>query len=104
MDIRSIATEILETVIAKDAAYGSSCARTAEMLKSLYPNGVKPEDYLHLGLIVRMLDKMGRIANGHLEDSYEDLAGYSTQGALLSRVHNNSSVQSSTCPVCANYE
>lgn len=68
----------------KNQAYGDSFSRCGEFLKTLYPNGIRPEQYIDALCLVRMFDKMSRIANGHYEDSYEDLAGYSLLGAARS--------------------
>jgi len=85
-DFKQIATELGELVTAKNKAYGDSFARSGEVLKIMYPNGVKPEQYADLLCLTRILDKLFRIANGQMEDSYEDLAGYSILG-----IHRQSS-------------
>ena|SRR5882762_8748937 len=82
-DFKQIAAELGELVTAKNKAYGDSFARSGEVLKIMYPNGVKPEQYADLLCLTRILDKMFRIANGQLEDSYEDLGGYSILGAKM---------------------
>lgn len=70
----------------KNQAYGNSFQKTAEYLKVLFPGGIDPEQYVHLGLLIRMFDKVMRIATGHYEDSYRDLAGYALLGERLVRL------------------
>ncbi len=48
------------------------------MLREFYPNGVRPENYADLLFIVRILDKLMRIANdkgAFNEDPIKDIAG-----------------------------
>lgn len=65
---------------AKHAAYGMSVGKkSAAFLSLLYPDGIKPENYADVGVLVRMFDKMMRIAtskNAFGENPYKDLAGY----------------------------
>lgn len=70
--------EIGSLVQVKNNEYGDSVARTGEMLKILYPEGISPEQYGDVGVLVRMFDKIFRIANGNQgeENAYQDIAGY----------------------------
>ena len=80
-----VAERIANIVEQKDKAYGKSVANSARILKVLYPNGIKPEQYKDVMLIVRILDKMSRIANKKKafdENPYEDIAGYGIVGAI----------------------
>ena len=75
-DIGNIVTE-------KNAAYGDSVATSADFLKLLYPDGVTPEQYGNMLLLVRIFDKQKRIAtdkDAFGENPYKDIAGYAILG------------------------
>lgn len=75
-----LAGEVGEIVAAKNAAYGDSVRRSAIITQTLYPNGIAFDNIPAALLIVRMLDKMSRIANDPTfggEDPPCDLGGYS---------------------------
>lgn len=81
-----IATEIGELVTEKNLAYGSSFARAGEFLALLYPAGLRPEQYGDALLLVRMFDKMMRIATDRDalgESPFLDLSGYGILGAHM---------------------
>ena len=72
----------------KDEAYGNAFDKTTQILSLLYPNGIKVEQYKDLHVIIRMLDKISRIArdNDPLGESpYMGIAGYS----ILSLARND---------------
>jgi len=80
----NIATEIGNLVDEKNAAYGDSVNTSAEAFKLLYPNGIKIEQYSDALLLVRIWDKMKRIAtrkDAFGESPFEDISGYSLLGA-----------------------
>ena len=74
----AIGKSIGELVDKKNAQYGDSINNTAEFLDTLFPNGIPVEMYRYLGILVRMYDKMKRIANGNQgdENAWNDIAGY----------------------------
>ena len=75
----SVGTEIGKLVAEKNAAYGSSYAKTAAIVRLLYPDGIKLDQIDGLLFILRILDKLGRIsqdAHSLNEDAYRDIAGY----------------------------
>ena len=83
MSFKELASTIGALVDEKNAAYGNSFAVSGEFLKLLYPKGINPEQYTDALLLVRMFDKMMRIANkkdAFSESPYQDLAGYSILG------------------------
>ena len=89
---KDIGTEIGSLVDQKNAAYGSSFSRSEEILKVLFPDGVKPEQYTDLLAITRVLDKLFRIANkkdAFGESPWRDIAGYAILG-----IANDSEVDS----------
>jgi len=63
----------------KQEAYGDSFGRSGRVLKELYPNGIMPKDYENVLTIVRMLDKLFRIAtskDAFGENPFKDICGY----------------------------
>lgn len=75
----AIAADIAATVERKQAAYGDSFGRAGEVLAILYPNGI-PLDKLDDALVVvRVVDKLFRIATDRDalgESPWSDIAGY----------------------------
>lgn len=75
----SLAASVAELVETKNKAYGSSFAKCNEFLKLLYPNGVPPEKYGDMLTIVRVFDKLMRIATDKDalgESPWQDITGY----------------------------
>lgn len=73
----------------KNAAYGSSFDDAGDFLRILYPNGIQPNQYGDALALVRIFDKMKRIATDRDalgESPYQDIAGYGLLG--LRRVEN----------------
>lgn len=63
-----IATEMAELVKEKNEAYGDAVGCSDKYLRLLYPNGVKPEQYRDMLMLVRDFDKNMRIA--HRKDAF----------------------------------
>jgi hypothetical protein len=81
---KQIGEEIGSLVDEKNAAYGSSFAESYKILSVLYPNGIKPEQYTDALAIIRVIDKLFRIANkkdAFGESPWKDIAGYAILGA-----------------------
>ena len=75
-----IASDLSTILSMKNEAYGNAFDKTTEILKLLYPNGITVEQYKDVHVIIRMLDKISRIARDNDpfgESPYKDLAGYS---------------------------
>lgn len=73
------AKEIADLVTEKNKAYGDSFNASGIILKILYPNGVKSEDYKTLLAITRVIDKLFRIATDEgafREEPWKDICGY----------------------------
>lgn len=73
------AKKIGKLVDKKNKAYGDSFNRADRILKELYPNGVQPKDYRNLLALIRIIDKLFRIANDQDafgEDPWQDIVGY----------------------------
>lgn len=82
-DFVAIAKGIGEIVTQKNEAYGSSVAATEQMLQFIYPNGIRSDQYGDVLLIVRILDKIMRIAtkkDAFGESPFQDIAGYGILG------------------------
>ena len=80
---KQIAEEVGSLVDEKNAAYGSSFAECHKILSVLYPNGIKPEQYTDALAIIRVIDKLFRIANkkdAFGESPWRDIAGYALLG------------------------
>lgn len=64
----------------KNKAYGNSFELAGEVLKLMYPSGVKLDQYQDMLFIVRVIDKLFRIAtdkDAFGENPASDVAGYS---------------------------
>lgn len=92
MTYRKIGEEIGSLVDRKNSAYGSAFDNAGEILKILFPNGIKPEQYTDMLAIIRIVDKLFRIANdkgAFSEDPWQDIAGYGILGTFLKRKQRN---------------
>lgn len=78
-----IATKIGKLVDEKNQAYGNSFSESHKILSILYPNGIQPEQYTDALAIIRVIDKLFRIAtdrDAFGESPWKDIAGYSILG------------------------
>jgi len=79
-----IAAEVGRLVTEKNAAYGDSFAKCGDFLRLLYPLGIQPEQYEDALAVVRVFDKLMRIATDKDalgESPWRDIAGYGVLGA-----------------------
>ena len=79
----TIATSVGRLVKEKNEAYGDSFGRAQEILTVLYPNGIQPEQYTDMLAVIRVLDKLFRIANkkdAFGESPWRDICGYAVLG------------------------
>ena len=63
----------------KNKAYGDSFHKSGDLLRIYFPRGIRPDQYDDLAAIVRINDKIFRIAtekNAFSENPFEDIAGY----------------------------
>jgi hypothetical protein len=82
----TIARQVGELVCEKNRAYGGSFEDAPKLLLLLYPDGVKPAQYQDMLLLVRIFDKMKRIAtdrDAFGESPYHDIAGYGILGVTV---------------------
>jgi len=71
--------EIGALIQEKQQSYGDSFHKSGEVMKLLFPKGIPPESYVDALALVRIIDKLFRLAtdpgyNG--ENSWGDIAGY----------------------------
>lgn len=66
----------------KNKQYGDAFNRGGSILEVLYPDGVRPEQYRDMLGVIRVVDKLFRVANGKQgqEDPWQDIAGYELLG------------------------
>lgn len=77
------AQQLGEILVEKNKSYGDATAKCAEIFRVLYPDGIRPEQYGDALLMVRITDKLQRIAHNKQafnEDPYFDIAGYGILG------------------------
>ena len=82
-NLQEIAKQIGTLLEQKNLEYGSAFEKVSDFLKILFPQGIPPEQYLHAMLVVRIFDKLMRISQGALKDSYRDIAGYGVLGEYV---------------------
>jgi hypothetical protein len=90
-----IGKKLGQLVDEKNAAYGDSFNRSLEVLNVFFPNGVSPDQYGYLLTMVRVIDKLFRIAtrkDAFGENPWSDIAGYS----LLEMAKNDQCGKSET--------
>jgi hypothetical protein len=78
-DFLRVGAEIGELVASKNTAYGDSFAQSCRILEVLYPSGVRIEQYRDMLGVVRVIDKLFRIAtrkDAFGESPWRDIAGY----------------------------
>lgn len=80
--------EIGKMVDIKNEQYGDSFFKSHEILKILYPNGINTDQYQDMLAVIRIIDKLFRIAEGCKGDESpaRDIAGY---GILMTHLHDN---------------
>ena len=89
MNFEQLGQQVGLLVASKNAAYGDSFAKAGEVLKLLYPKGIKPDQYRDALGILRVIDKLFRIANdkqAFKENPWEDIAGYGILGMAEEQV------------------
>jgi len=63
----------------KQKAYGDSFHKSGEVMRQLFPDGISPDKFVDVLALVRIIDKMFRIATNPDyggENSWGDIAGY----------------------------
>ena len=83
-----LGAELGELVESKQRQYGDAAGRAGAIMRVLYPGGIPAHAYDDALLVVRVLDKLSRIAQRGAdgrdlggESPWRDLAGYGLLGA-----------------------
>jgi hypothetical protein len=79
-DYQDIARGIANLVEDKQKAYGDSFGQAGQVMRILYPEGIKPEQMNDALTVVRVIDKLFRVATdkGAFDESpWRDIVGYS---------------------------
>lgn len=78
-DYEQIGQRIGKLVSGKQKAYGDSFGNAGRVMEILYPAGVQPEQLESALTVIRVVDKLFRIANGDQgdESAWSDICGYS---------------------------
>ncbi len=75
-----MAAEIAKLVTEKNIAYGDSFKFSSVIVKTLYPNGIRPDQYEDFLCVIRVIDKLFRVAtrkDAFGESPWKDINGYS---------------------------
>ena len=83
MTYEKLGQQIGKLVDKKNTEYSNSFKKVSDILKILYPAGIKVDQMQDATLLVRILDKVVRISNGNQgdENAFNDLAGYGLIGS-----------------------
>ena len=79
IDHRTVGGEIGSLLNSKQKAYGNAFGQSGKIMRLLYPKGISPEAMEDSLTLVRIIDKMFRIANNknaYGENPFMDIAGY----------------------------
>jgi len=78
-----IAESVADLIVEKQKAYGDAFGECGQFLRLLYPNGIPPDRLDDAQYLLRIWDKMKRIATHGAgndpmnEDPFRDIIGYS---------------------------
>lgn len=82
-NFEKIAKQVGQLTQNKNQAYGDSFSQACDVLSVLYPSGVQPSQYKDMLAVVRVIDKLFRIANkkdAFGESPWRDICGYALLG------------------------
>jgi hypothetical protein len=80
IDYEKLGRSVGNLVAEKQEAYGDSFSKSHKILKVLYPDGIKTEQYMDVLTICRVVDKLFRLATDPTygdESPWRDICGYS---------------------------
>jgi hypothetical protein len=83
--LSEIGKDVGELCEEKNEAYGDSFAKVGAIMEEMYPNGIAPGQYTDMLGLVRVLDKLFRIAtrkDAFGESPWRDVAGYGILGVF----------------------
>ena len=77
----TLGSSIGALVQSKQLAYGDSFSKSPKIMAVLYPDGISPDQMASALTIVRVVDKLNRLATNRVdlmgESPWRDIAGYS---------------------------
>jgi len=80
MRLKQIASDVAIIVEEKNREYGGAFQKVSEILSILFPNGIPRSKYHDVAILVRVLDKICRIATANdknvKKDAWLDITGY----------------------------
>ena len=80
LDLESISRDVVSIVKEKNREYGSAFQKVSHILSILFPNGIPTNKYHDVAILVRVLDKVCRIASANdkdvKKDAWLDIVGY----------------------------
>jgi hypothetical protein len=82
--LESLGQEIGKLVDTKQEVYGNSFGKSGDIMRILYPNGISLDQIDDALCIVRIVDKLFRLATNRDalgESPYRDISGYGMLGA-----------------------
>jgi hypothetical protein len=88
-------------VTKKQAQYGDSFGAAPKIMAILYPDGIRREQYQDVLTVVRVLDKLKRIATRHPSDTespWKDIAGYAVLACDRERRHGRTRLEEEEAP------
>lgn len=83
------ALDIADLINEKQSAYGRSFDKSGGIMRVLYPDGIKPHQIDDTLCIIRIIDKLFRIANNKNafgESPWNDILGYALLAATRDRI------------------
>ena len=83
LDYENLARDIGKLVAEKNKAYGDSFGEASKILEVLYPNGIPISGYRDALALIRVIDKLFRLANkkdAFGESPWRDICGYAILG------------------------
>mgnify|MGYP000867935260 CR=1 FL=1 len=85
------AINLAELVTKKQLAYGDSFGQSDQIIRVLYPNGIMPGQYCDALAVIRVIDKLFRVANrkwNSEESPWQDIAGYALLSVVQDKINN----------------
>ena len=80
MRLKQTASDVAIIVEEKNREYGSAFQKVSHILSVLFPNGIPTSKYHDVAILVRVLDKICRIASANdknvKKDAWLDITGY----------------------------
>lgn len=88
--LRKVGVFVTKNTIDKNRKYGDAARKVTALLYELYPDGISPDQYPNALLLIRLLDKVVRLASytpesmaADDESPWIDVAGYGLLGGEL---------------------